>query len=259
MWNRPYIVAEISGEHRGSIENAKSLIRAAQEAGADAAKLQCFDPVRLALRRSGRIALEGSPWQGRDLLGLYRETHTPREWFPELFASAQAAGIVLFASVFDEDDVDFLETQNCPAYKISAFESDDIDLIGRAAGTRKPVIVSVNARTSFHALSSACRIMAWGQPLAFLHCVSKYPCPEHEADLRRIADLRKAFGSSGRAAGFSDHTAGIGVAARAVRDFGAAIVEKHIKLPGSDGPDASFALAPGDFRRMVDLIRQVRC
>jgi sialic acid synthase SpsE len=142
MKHRPYIVAEISGNHAGSIENAMRLILDANEAGADAVKFQCFDPERLAARRATRsdvLALAG----GVPLIDLYRKIHTPREWFPYLIEHATTYGMEWFSSVFDPDDVAFLEMLNCPRYKISAFEMLDWDIIKAVRETGKPIVMSV--------------------------------------------------------------------------------------------------------------------
>jgi len=142
------IVAEISGNHGGSLDNALLLVYQASRAGADAVKFQCFDPERLAARRarSEVLALAESNWGGAALVDLYRQTHTPRAWFPELISIAKIYGLAWFSSVFDPDDVAFLETLGCPRYKISAFEMLDWDIIKAVRETGKPIVMSVRPR-----------------------------------------------------------------------------------------------------------------
>lgn len=140
----PYIVAEISGNHGGSIENALRLIEEAKRAGADAVKFQCFEPGALALKRAG-IMWNGQPMTARELLNLYRKTYTPKSWFPGLIAHCAEVGITWFASAFSPEDVAFLESMNCPLYKISAYEMLDGDLINAVVKTGKPIIMSVRS------------------------------------------------------------------------------------------------------------------
>jgi N-acetylneuraminate synthase len=242
---KPFIIAELSGEHRGQFTNALTLIRAAKDAGADAAKLQCFDPERLAERRGGKDkVLSGGLWDGRNLLDLYRETHTPREWFPKLFEYGRDIGIQVFSSVFDVKDIEFLETLGCPAYKISAMEAGDGRLIMSAADTGKPIVISLPGKDIPELPDN---------DISYLHCVSRYPCKIEEAMLHRIRELHRALPS--RRIGFSDHTPGIEAAVSAVKNYNAQIIEKHITLSRSNGgPDAAFSLEPDEFRQMVEAI-----
>lgn len=242
---KPFVIAEISGEHRGLFTNALALINAAKDAGADAAKLQCFDPERLAERRGGRNKVATGLWAGRTLIDLYRETHTPREWFPELFAYGKEIGIHVFSSVFDVEDVAYLETIGCPAYKISAMEAQDGGLVMAAEQTGKPVIVSINGSGGVSA--------TMGSGAAYLHCVSSYPCREEDVRLDAIDELRRRLPYW--PIGFSDHTPGITAAVDAVKHYNAQLVEKHITLSRTNGgPDAAFSLEPAEFKQMVDAI-----
>lgn len=254
----PYVVAEMSGEHRGQLAKAYDLIYAAKEAGADAVKVQCFDPRKLAETRGGadKVLTEGL-WKGRSLLDLYAETYTPREWFPDLFAYAKQEGITLFSSVFDEEGVDYLESLGCPAYKVSAYEFRDEALIKKVASTRKPMIMSVPSTATLGDQAGAQIAAAnMNENIAYLHCVSKYPCPDDEAELWRIMGLRHRFEKHGWVVGFSDHTVGIKVAVEAVR-LGASIIEKHITLSREHGgPDKAFSLEPAEFKQMVQEIRR---
>jgi sialic acid synthase SpsE len=251
---QPYIVAEISGEHKGDGNRALDLIDAAQKAGADAAKLQLFDPIRLAEARGGshKMLIDGL-WGGRTLLSLYRETCTPREWFPGLFEFAKRRGITLFSSVFDLEGVDYLETLGCPAYKISSFEVTNLPLIRKAAATGKPVIISTGMAASHEIWSANDVILDANNPdYAFLHCISAYPCPIADANLRRMLRLPNADRG---VIGLSDHTLGTTAAIVAVA-LGASIIEKHITLDRNNGgPDAAFSLEPTEFTQLVQGVR----
>jgi sialic acid synthase SpsE len=249
--HQPYVIAEVSANHGGLISLAMQLIRMAKEAGADAVKLQLYDPLMLSFARGGPgKKLTSGPWAGRDLLSLYREGQTPKEWFPELFAHAKEHGIALFSSVFDEDGVDFLETLNCPAYKISSFELTNLPLIRKAASTGKPVILSTGM-ADWDDIDAA---VVEAYPCALLHCVSAYPCPPEQANLERIDELRHC---NAETIGFSDHTLGAECAIAAVA-IGATIIEKHITLDRNDGGlDASFSMEPAEFSAMVKSIRNV--
>lgn len=248
----PFIVAEISGEHCGSFNKAIALIQAAKDSGVDAAKLQCFDPLRLAERRGGANKLLTSGlWKGRTLLDLYRETHTPREWFPELFAFAKEIDLTLFSSVFDVDDVDYLETLDCPIYKVSAFESVDVDLVATMARVGKPLILSIGNTMREERIDEVVDELV-STEFALLHCVSQYPCDPEQANLDRI-DYLTEWAS---VVGFSDHTLGIETSVMAVREYGAQIIEKHFTLSRANGgQDAAFSLEPHEFRKMVEAIR----
>jgi N-acetylneuraminate synthase len=243
----------MSGEHRGRLEDAYDLIRAAKEAGADAIKVQCFDPAKLAEARGGKakVLTEGL-WKGFTLFDLYVTTYTPRRWFPDLFARAKQEGITLLSSVFDEEGVDFLETLGCPAYKISSFEMTNRHLTGKAAATLKPLIMSTGMATFdeiAHAFYHA-DMMSARYP-ALLHCVSAYPCPIGDANIKAMVDLRELTG----VVGLSDHTIG-DTAAIVATTLGASIIEKHITLSRANGgPDAAFSLEPEEFKRFVADVR----
>ena len=261
----PHIVAEVSGEHRGSIDNAIALIRAAKEAGADAAKLQAFSPERLAEARGGRDkVLADGLWKGRKLIDLYRETHTPASWFSDLFAFADHIGITLFSSVFDEEGVDYLETLGCPAYKISSFEVTNLPLIRKAASTGKAVIISTGMATRddvLVALATAASKPGYIDPepgnVALLHCVSSYPCSIADANLSRLAALVRGDSPGGFRipVGLSDHTLG-STAAIVATALGASIIEKHITLDRNNGGhDAAFSLEPKEFAKLVQDVK----
>ena len=244
----PMIVAEIGANHNGSLIRALQLVGAAVAAGADAVKIQTFTPEQMA---DPDTALTTGPWRGRKLLELYRETHTPREWIPEIFATAQAVGIEAFSSVFHRDDVAFLETLNCPRYKIASFELTDRALIWAAARTGKPIILSLGMADCTEIYDAVLDVgnATVVRDLTLLKCTSAYPAAPEDANLAVLLDLRRRFVDI--KVGISDHTQGIGVAVAAVA-LGASMVEKHLTLRRSDGgPDAAFSMEPEEFAQLV--------
>jgi sialic acid synthase SpsE len=250
---QPYIIGEVSGEHRGSKDRALDLILALKDAGADAAKFQLFDPVKLSVARGGKhkVLTEGL-WKGRTLLDLYTETFTPRSWFPDLFAYAKEIGITLFSSVFDEEGVDYLETLGCPAYKVSSFSVTDLSLIRKAASTGKPIIISTGMADNTDVSEAFAAAVDCAGGVALLHCVSDYPCRFVDAQLWRIDGLEEYWSIPQQAVvGLSDHTLGT-TAAIVATALGASIIEKHITLDRNNGgPDAAFSLEPAEFAKLV--------
>lgn len=248
----PKIVAEIGGNHLGNFDRALALILAAKYAGADAVKFQCFTPEQMA---EPGTKIEAGPWAWRDLLDLYRETHTPREWFAPLFDAVRKVGMTPFASVFHPDDVDFLETMDCPWYKISSFELTDLALIRYAAKTGKRIIISTGMATRaeiFDAIVAAGGIKLAPVLPTLLKCTSAYPAEPKDANL---LTMRKLGGACECEFGLSDHslTTAIPVAAAVL---GASVIEKHLTLSRSDGgPDAAFSLEPHEFGAMVRDVR----
>jgi sialic acid synthase SpsE len=245
----PMLVAEIGGNHIGSYSRALELIAAAGRAGADACKFQCFTPEQMA---DPGVKIKDGLWAGRDLLDLYRETHTPGEWFPGLFASVKEAGMTPFASVFHPDDVDFLETLDCPIYKISSFELTDLKLIRYAAKTWKPLIISTGMGTRADVFEAVAATRKWGGTVTLLKCTSAYPAEPKDTNLRAMSILGHATGCK---FGLSDHslTTAIPVAAAVL---GASVIEKHLTLSRKDGgPDAAFSLEPAEFGAMVRDVR----
>ena len=239
----PYMVAEISANHNGNFEAALRLVEAAQANGADAVKLQTYTPDTITLKcDSAEFRIEGGLWAGRTLYELYEEAHTPWEWHKPLFDHAQKLGITIFSSPFDNTAVDFLEDLNVPAYKIASFEAVDLPLIRYVASTGKPMIISTGMADQKE-IGEAIEAARDGgcEQLAILHCVSGYPAPPEDYNLRTIPDLIDHFGL---VTGLSDHTLDNTTAIASVA-LGAAIIEKHFTLNRKGGgPDDSFSLEP---------------
>ncbi|GIK54232.1 MAG: pseudaminic acid synthase [Planctomycetota bacterium] len=247
----PYIVAEMSANHNGSLERALQIIKAAHDAGADAVKLQTYKPETMTLDVDHpRFRVKGSnPWDGEHLYDLYQKAMTPWEWHEQLFSYGKSLGIAIFSSPFDASAVDLLESLEAPAYKIASFELVDHDLIRRCAVTGKPVIMSTGM-ASLVEIAEAVQVAreADVRGLLLLKCTSAYPAPPEAINLRTIPHLAAAFDV---VAGLSDHTMGTGVSVAATA-LGAALIEKHFTLSRADGGvDASFSLEPDELLRLV--------
>jgi N-acetylneuraminate synthase len=248
--HEPFVICELSGNHNGSLERALSMIDAAAATGCDAVKLQTYTADTLTLPCDGPgFRIEEGPWAGRSLHDLYAEAYTPHDWHAALFERARQRGVTIFSTPFDESAVELLESLGAPAYKIASFEAVDLPLIARVAACKKPMIISTGLASLAEmgeALETARAGGAAG--VALLHCVSAYPAPIEEANVRTVPDLAKRFGV---VAGLSDHTPGSAAAVAAVA-LGAAIIEKHFTLARADGgPDAAFSLEPDEFTHLV--------
>jgi pseudaminic acid synthase len=250
-----YVIAEVSANHRQSIDVAENIIRAAKDAGADAVKLQTYTPDTITLRsdREEFRVRGGTLWDGRTLHDLYAEAHMPWEWQPRLKPLAEQLGMHLFSSAFDSSAVDFLEQMNVPAHKVASFELVDIPLIQEMARTGKPLIMSTGMATVDEideALNAARE--AGAKQIVLLKCTSAYPALPDEMNLRAIPEMARRFGVP---VGLSDHTLGIAAPVAAVA-LGACIIEKHLTLARSiPGPDSAFSLDPQEFKAMVDAVR----
>jgi pseudaminic acid synthase len=250
-----YVIAEISANHHQNFEEALKIIRAAQDAGADAVKLQTYTPVTITIdsdRPEFRV-VGGTIWDGRYLHDLYREAYTPWEWQPRLKEAANDLEMDCFSSAFDDTAVEFLEKMGVPAHKLASFELVDIPLIRKMAETGKPLIMSTGM-ASEEEIEEAVHTarQAGATQIALLKCTSAYPAPPKEMNLRTIPELSRRFGV---VAGLSDHTMAISVPVAAVA-LGACIIEKHITLSRSTpGPDSAFSLEPQEFKAMVEAVR----
>lgn len=248
--HRPFIIAEMSGNHNQSLQRALEIVDAAADAGADAIKLQTYTADTITMSGAYRIADEESLWNGKELHQLYREAHTPWEWHRPILDRARARGLICFSSPFDETAVDFLESLGTPAYKIASFENEHYPLIERVARTGKPVIMSTGVIGEAELVRSVAFLRECGiREFVLLKCTNTYPASPEHSDLRTIPDMRQRFGCQ---VGLSDHTLGIGAAIASVA-LGAAVIEKHFTLCRADGGvDAAFSLEPAELRMLVD-------
>lgn len=241
----PYIIAELSANHNGKLETALKIIEEAAKTGADAVKLQTYRPDTITLNSDAdEFKIKGGLWNGRTLYELYEEAHMPWEWHKPLFEHARKIGIPIFSSPFDNTAVDLLEDLNAPAYKIASFEAVDLPLIKYVASTGKPMIISTGMADAEEIQEAITAAREGGcKELAILHCVSGYPAPAEDYNLRTIPDMIERFGL---VTGLSDHTLDNTTAIASVV-LGASIIEKHFTLDRKGGgPDDSFSLEPAD-------------
>ena len=252
LGERPFIIAEMSGNHNGSLDRALALIDAAAEAGAHAVKLQTFTADTITLDVESEefvISDRDSLWHGRTLYELYKEASTPWEWHSEIMAHAVKRGLICFSSPFDSSAVDFLESLNVSAYKIASPEIIDHGLIARVAETGRPIILSTGMAT-LHEISEAIEVAnaAGNTNIALLQCTSSYPASPENSNILTIPNMREVFNCE---VGLSDHTMGVGAAVGAVA-LGATIIEKHFTLRRSDGGiDSAFSLEPSELEQLV--------
>jgi pseudaminic acid synthase len=251
-----YIVAELSANHNGSLENALKTIQAAKEAGANAIKLQTYTPDTITLKCNKKdfIIEGGTIWDGMTLYDLYEWAHTPWDWHDKLFSYAKEIGIDIFSTPFDKSALDLLSKFDPPAYKIASFEITDLALIRQAASKGKPVILSTGIAT-FEEIKDAVNICKdeGNNDIILLKCTSSYPAPFEKANLITISDMAKSFSCT---VGFSDHTLGITAPIAAVA-LGAKLIEKHFILDKSiPSPDVEFSLEPKEFAEMVKEVRK---
>jgi N-acetylneuraminate synthase len=248
---RPYLIAEMSGNHNHSLDRALDIVSAAAESGADAIKLQTYTADTITLDHDGPgfvIEDEKSLWHGRRLHELYAEAHTPWDWHAPIIEHARQLGLDCFSSPFDASAVDFLEGLNVPAYKIASFEVIDLPLVRKVAETGKPMIISTGMASvvEIGEALAVCRA-AGNDQVCILKCTSTYPATPANTNIRTIPNMRDTFGCE---VGLSDHTMGTGVAVGAVA-LGAVLIEKHFTLARADGGvDSAFSLEPAEFRAL---------
>ena len=245
----PYIIAELSANHNGSLDTALKIVEQAKLCGADAIKLQTYKADTITLNSRGEeFMIRGGLWDGQSLYELYEKAHMPWEWHKPLFDYARDLDITIFSSPFDRTAVDLLEDLNAPAYKIASFEAVDLPLIKYVASTGKPMIISTGMADKEEiseaiqaAYDSGCK------ELIVLHCVSGYPAPAEDYNLRTIQDMAQSFNLP---VGLSDHTLDNTTAIASII-LGACVIEKHFTLNrNGGGPDDSFSLEPADLQHL---------
>lgn len=250
---KPFIIAEMSGNHNQSLERALRLVELAAEAGVDALKLQTYTPDTITLDvHTGEffITNDANLWKGQSLYNLYKEAYTPWEWHKQIFDKAKELGLLAFSSPFDETAVDFLETLDVPAYKIASFENVDIPLIRKVARTGKPIIISTGMATAAE-LDEAVRTVReeGNDQIILLKCTSTYPATPSNTNLATIPHMRDLFGTE---VGLSDHTMGVGVSVAAVT-LGATVIEKHFTTSRAEGGvDSAFSMEPHELKMLVE-------
>jgi pseudaminic acid synthase len=238
---KPFIIAEMSGNHNGSLATALKIVDLAAEAGADAIKLQTYTPETITMRASRKeffITDKKNIWKNNSLFDLYKKAHTPWAWHKKIFERAQKKKLIYFSSPFDESAVDFLEGLNVPLYKIASFENNHFPLLKKVAKTGKPIIMSTGLATLKELKESVNYLRKNGcKNLALLKCTSSYPANPKDLNLKSIHKLKKVFDCE---VGFSDHSLGIGAAISAI-SYGATIIEKHFTLNKLKGVDGKFS------------------
>lgn len=245
----PYIIAELSANHNGSIERAFETIKAAHESGAHAIKIQTYtaDTMTIDCDRE-EFMIRGGLWDGYKLYDLYKWAETPFEWHQAIFEYASKLGITIFSTPFDETAVDLLESLNAPAYKIASFEATDLPLIRYVASKGKPMIMSTGMCSEEEIAEAVAAAREGGcEDLVLLHCISSYPAPMDQANLAQMAGLAERFNTI---PGLSDHTLGTTVSVAAVA-LGACVIEKHFTISRDDkGPDSEFSIEPEELQRL---------
>ena len=251
--SRPYIIAEISGNHNGSIDRAKELVKLAKENGADCVKIQTYTPDTMTIKSNkDDFLIKGGLWDGYNLWDLYDWAQTPFEWQKELFEYANSIGITMISTPFDESAVDLLESLSCPFYKVASFELTDLPLIKYIAQTKKPIILSTGMANEKEIKEAIDTIIEYGSgDFILLHCVSGYPTPVEEINLDTITLLKKKFKCE---IGLSDHTLGNTSAILSIA-LGAKVIEKHFTFDRSEGgPDAEFSMEPHELKDLSENI-----
>ena len=251
--NKPFIIAEMSGNHNKSLERAKEIVKVAASTGVHAIKLQTYTPDTMTIDHRGGlfdIRDKNSLWFGRNLYELYREAHTPWEWHKPLFEYAKKLGLSYFSTPFDDTSVDFLESLNVPCYKIASFENGDHPLLRKVAKTGKPVIMSTGVSDLSDIIDSVQVLRENGcNEIALIKCTSTYPSSPENTNLETIPLLRQIFPDC--IIGLSDHTMGIGASIASIA-LGARVIEKHFTLSRAEGGvDSAFSMEPLEMKSLV--------
>lgn len=250
--DKPFIIAEMSGNHNQSLERAMKIVEAAAGTGVDAIKLQTYTADTMTIDKDTDeffIADKDSLWQGESLYNLYKKAYTPWEWQEKIFRHAEELGLICFSTPFDDTSVDFLEGIGCPIYKIASFENIDLPLIRKVAKTGKPIIASTGM-ASVAELDEMVRTAKENgcEDLTLLKCTSSYPATPEGTNLRTIPHMKELFNCK---VGLSDHTLGIGAAVASIA-LGATVIEKHFTLSRADGGvDSAFSLEPEEMKLLV--------
>jgi len=252
---KPYLIAEISGNHNGSLERAKELISSAKINGANCVKIQTYSPDTMTIKSKKKdFLIEGGLWNGFELWDLYDWAQTPFSWHNDLFEHANNEGITLISTPFDESAVDLLESLDCPFYKVASFELTDLPLIKYIAEKKKPIILSTGMANEKEISEAVNVVKSFGSgDFMLLHCVSGYPTPVDQINLNTIHLLKKTFNCD---VGLSDHTLGNLSALQSI-SLGAKVIEKHFTLSRKDkGPDSEFSMEPKELKQLskdIDL------
>ena len=252
---KPYLIAEISGNHNGSLERAKELISSAKINGANCVKIQTYSPDTMTIKSKKKdFLIKGGLWNGFELWDLYDWAQTPFSWHNDLFEHANNEGITLISTPFDESAVDLLESLDCPFYKVASFELTDLPLIKYIAEKKKPIILSTGMANETEISEAVNVVKSFGSgDFMLLHCVSGYPTPVDQINLNTINLLKKTFNCD---VGLSDHTLGNLSALQSI-SLGAKVIEKHFTLSRKDkGPDSEFSMEPKELKQLskdIDL------
>ena len=259
MINQPFVIAEISGNHNGSLDRGLDIVRAAANAGVSAVKIQTYTAETITMNvdsQDFQISQDHELWGGRTLFNLYEEAYTPWEWHQPIFELARNLGVIPFSTPFDETAVEFLESLDCPIYKIASLEIVDLPLIEMVASTGKPLIISMGT-ASIEEVSDAISAAKQGgsKDITALVCTSSYPAKAKDAHLSRMKTIQDSFGVK---VGLSDHTLGSAVAVAAAA-LGASVIEKHVTLNRADGGvDSAFSMEPAELEQMILDINDAR-
>jgi N-acetylneuraminate synthase len=252
MINQPFVIAEISGNHNGSLDRGLDIVRAAARSGVGAIKIQTYTAETITMNVDSpdfQISEDHELWGGRTLYNLYEEAFTPWEWHEPIFEMARSLGVTPFSTPFDETAVEFLESLDCPIYKIASLEIVDLPLITMVASTGKPLIISTGT-ASLEEINDAILAAKQGgaKDITALVCTSSYPAKAKDANLSRMKTLQDSFGVK---VGLSDHTLGSAVAVAAAA-LGASVIEKHVTLSRADGGvDSAFSMEPAELEQMI--------